>query len=49
MVDLSNRPKANRRGNNDNDDQASVVSRVTIDGRTYVSGPVYDANGNLIN
>ena len=37
-----------RRNTNDNDDQASVVSRVTIDGRTYVSGPVYDANGNQI-
>ena len=35
-------------GSPPNDDQTSVISRVTINGRAY-SGPLYDANGNRIN
>ena len=38
-----------RRNNDDAQSRTSTISRVTIDGRVYVNGPVYDANGNLIN
>ena len=30
------------------EDQGSVISRVSIDGRTYFSGPIHDVSGNQI-
>ena len=38
-----------RRNNDDDQSRTSTISKVTIDGRVYVNGPVYDANGNRIN